>query len=150
MLALVAKDELRAEMDRMVRRLRAELDETRLDIGAMQAHAAGLVEAIRNLESLLGLPADKPRGAQAVARVALDAISEGNRRDRDGALTVAQIVRELELRGWLPRSKDPESAVRAAIRRLRQSDGRWGLREGRLYYHDREGVPESEGGVAED
>ena len=129
------RDALNAEISRLIAVV-AELERVDHDLAQVK----------KAIESALGLNARRPQGSEAVGLVAIEAMAIGRSEGRDGALTVREIVAELERRGWAPDSKNPEAAVRAAIQRLRDRDPRWGLYKGRLYYHDREGVPESEEG----
>lgn len=119
--------------------LDAQIDQLEQSIALLREKHAALRGALRGVRIAIGQRVDtpKPKGSEAVGIVAMEAIAKGHERDEDGALTVAEIVRELDRRGWSPDSDNPKSAVRAAIRRLRDGDPRWGLYDGRLYYHDR-------------
>lgn len=129
------RDELRTAMDGL-RNWEAFVDSQR-------ARVAGLVNTLHEIEATLGIDseADNPKGSEAVRIVAMEAIEDGWEHGEDNALTVTQIVEELERRGWQPNSRNPESAVRAAIRRLRQADPKWALYNSRLYYDT---VPDEE------
>lgn len=70
---------------------------------------------------------DSPRGSDATGRVL---------RESAEPMTLPQILDELERRGWAPEaSKDPLTAVRASVNRLRSKDARYQLvRRGMFQY----------------
>lgn len=130
-------EKIDAELEAIRTRIITELDRLTTAITGLRERQDSLRAILRGLDATLGIGEEQLSGWAAVEAVALDAIEAGNDEDRDGALTVAEIVAELARRGWLPESEKPESAVRSAIRRLRDKDPRWSLYQGRLYYHDR-------------
>ncbi len=67
-----------------------------------------------------------PRTIDAVERVLREAGADG--------LSVAAVTRALAQRGWLPDSKNPPTAVRAAGDRLRVRDPNFILADGKLAY----------------
>lgn len=121
----------------MRKRILGEITEVGLRIIELRDRHVALRETLAGIENLLGIKEARPKGLEAVEIVAREAIQAGEEEDEDWALTVPEIVLELARRGWLPASDNPESAVRASIRRLKERDPRWGLYRGRLYYHDR-------------
>lgn len=132
----MASENIDADMVVLRNRIAGELEEIEEQLSVLRERQAKLRQALRGLDTALDLDDTRPRGFEAVAMVAMDAIILGAEREVDGALTVPEIVEELRRRGWMPDSDNPESAVRASIRRLRDRDPRWGLHYGRLYYHD--------------
>jgi len=83
---------------------------------------------------------EAPRGAEAVLRVLQ--VNENR------MYSVAQMVSELESRGWLPDSEnDPANAVRTALERvLKNTPGVKKIRkEGAVYYRYNEPEPEPGG-----
>jgi hypothetical protein len=130
-------EDIDRELDAFRARIKVEIRSIEDEIVRLRERSDGLRKTLGGVEAVLGIRGERLKGAEAVARVAWDAINEGNAEDRDGALTIPEIVEELRQRDWLPDSDRPEGAVRSAIRRLRDTDPRWGIFQGRLYYHDR-------------
>jgi hypothetical protein len=101
-----------------------EIEDQLAEISQRQTQLSGLVEYLEGLYEELprysGSPngEDSPRGKEAISRVLTEA---------DGKwMGVKDIAGELQLRRWIDKTaRDPEAAVRAALRRLAdQSDTR--------------------------
>lgn len=80
----------------------------------------------------------EPRGMDAIAVVLTNAVEEG--------LTLGELTQELDRRGWLPKTEEPQNAVRASANRLRRKDRRFVFEGGRFAFRPHRQTLEPEGG----
>ena len=92
--------------------------------------------AVRGLEGVLGDEAPEHAGAQSNGRAprTVEAVEQMLREAGPGGLTVKALTGALAQRGWLPESKNPPVAVRAAADRLRARSPAFDLVDGRFIY----------------
>jgi hypothetical protein len=132
-------ERINRDLARMHRQLLHEIREIEDRIVEWRARADALRQTLKGIEQALGINEDRPKGAEAVARVVYE---------KGEPMTVADIVAELRNRGWMPDSDRPEGAVRSAIRRLRDSDSRWIFYQGQVFFNptdeDEEYEPDEE------
>ena len=113
--------------------LAADLDEQLAEVRARQGQLSAAVNALNDALGIEYEFDDKPKGARAVAIVVLEE-AFADPFFTTHPVPVVYIVAELARRGWAPDSKNPEAAVRSAIRRLRESDPRWRFERGALWF----------------
>jgi hypothetical protein len=115
--------EIDAELAETRRRLLNEEQSIEAEIARLRVRVEAIRVTLRGLDGILGIETSRPRGMEAVRLVVTES---------PVPLSVTQITEEVVRRGWHPNSENPETAVRAGIKRLRAADPTWRLIGGKL------------------